>query len=65
MAAKKYRKIKHVQENYDWEDGMEAGHEIILLSYAATEGKQASKCTLVSVERCVTAGALIIRMFVC
>lgn len=63
MAAKKHRKIKHVQENYDWEDGTAAGHEILLFSYATTKGKQASKCALVSVERCVTAGAL--RMFLC
>lgn len=64
MAAKKYRKIKHIQENYEWEEGRETGHEMLQFSYAATKGKQASKCALISVERCVTAGALIIRMFV-
>lgn len=65
MEAKKYSKIKHVQKNYEWEEGRETGHKIHQFSHAATEGEQASKCALVSVERYVTAGALIIRMFAC
>lgn len=65
MAAKKCRKIKHIDENYEWEEGRETGHEILQFSYAATKGKQASKCARASVESCVTAGVLIIRIFVC
>lgn len=61
MAAKKYSRIKHVQENSEWEGGRQGMK--YLFSYAATKGKQASRLALVSIEMS-TAGALIIRMFV-